>query len=243
MVNEERLQALSEDWDTLLAIAAHPDDLEYGTASAVARWTSIGKRVVYLLVTRGEAGIDSMSPTEAGPLREQEERESAKVVGVDVVEFLDYTDGVVEYGLPLRRDISRVIRRHRPDVLLTGNFALSWPGGAMFNMADHRWVGLAVLDAARDAGNRWIFPELLEEGYEPWSGVGKVLVSASPDASHAVDVTDFMDTGIASLEKHRVYIDNLGKEFDAETYLTFNLAAVGERLGCDYAVSFKVFEL
>ena len=110
-------------------------------------------------------------------------------------------------------------------------------------MADHRWVGLAVLDAARDAGNRWIFPELLEEGYGPWSGVGKVLVSASPDASHAVDVTEFMDTGIASLEKHRVYIDNLGKEFDAENYLTFNLAAVGERLGCDYAVSFKVFEL
>ena len=235
--------ALPEDWETLLAIEAHPDDLEYGTASAIARWTSLGKRVVYLMVTRGEAGIDSMSPAEAGPLREQEERESARVVGVSDVEFLGYTDGVVEYGLPLRRDIARVIRRHKPDLLLTGNFALSWPGGANFNMADHRWVGLAVLDAARDAGNRWIFPELLEEGYEPWNGVGKVLVSSSPNASHAVDVTDFMDAGIASLEKHRVYIDNLGKDFDPEAYLTFNLAATGQRLGCDYAVSFEVFDL
>ncbi len=110
-------------------------------------------------------------------------------------------------------------------------------------MADHRWVGLAVLDAARDAGNRWIFPELLEEGYEPWNGVGKVLVSSSPEATHAVDVTDFIDLGIASLKKHRVYIENLGQDFDPETFLTFNLAAVGERLGSDYAVSFKVFEL
>ncbi len=110
-------------------------------------------------------------------------------------------------------------------------------------MAGHRWVGLAALDAARGAGNRWIYLKLLEEGYEPWNGVGKVLVSASPEASHAVDVTDFIDAGIASLEKHRVYIDNLGQDFDPETFLTFNLAAVGERLGCDYAVAFKVFEL
>ena len=195
------------------------------------------------MVTRGEAGIDSMSPAEVGPLREQEERESATVVGVSDVEFLDYTDGVVEHGLPLRRDISRVIRRHKPDVLLTGNFALSWPGRARFNMADHRSVGLAVLDAARDADNRWIFPELLEEGYEPWHGVGKVLVSSSPEASHAVDVTDYLDKGIASLEKHKVYIENLGQDFDPETFLSFNLAAVGERYGCDYAVAFKIFEL
>ena len=241
--DENRLMALSEDWNTLLAIAAHPDDLEYGSAIAIARWTSLGKRVVYLIVTRGEAGIDSMSPTEVGPLREQEERKSAKVVGVDEVEFLDYADGVIEYGLPLRRDISRAIRKHKPDVLLTGNYALSWPGRPRFNMADHRWVGLAVLDAARDAGNRWIFPELLEEGYEPWNGVRSVLVSSSPEATHAVDVTDFIDLGIASLKKHRVYIENLGQDFDPETFLTFNLAAVGERLGSDYAVSFKVFEL
>ena len=137
MDEQPKLQALPEDWERALAVVAHPDDLEYGAASAIARWTAQGKQVAYLMVTRGEAGIDSMSPKEAGPLREAEQRNSAKVVGVDVVEFLDYQDGVVEYGLPLRRDIAAAVRRHRPDVLITGNHQLTW-GGESFNMADHR---------------------------------------------------------------------------------------------------------
>ncbi|MDA0769596.1 MAG: PIG-L family deacetylase [Chloroflexi bacterium] len=237
---DTKLQPLPEDWNTALAIAAHPDDLEYGTASAVARWTSQGKKVSYLMVTRGEAGIDAMSPAEAGPLREEEERQSAAEVGVETVEFLGYTDGVIEYGLDLRRDIARAIRRHKPDVIITGNFQVRWAGGG-FNMADHRAVGHATLDAARDAGNRWIFPELLEEGHEPWNGVKSILVGGSPDATHAVDVTDFIDKGVASLEKHRAYIDNLAQDFDPESYLTFIGAAIGANFDCDYAVSFEVF--
>ena len=104
---------LPEDWGRALAIVAHPDDLEYGAASAIARWTAQGKEVTYLLVTRGEAGIESMAPEEAGPLRAQEERRSARVVGVNTVEFLDYADGTIEYGLPLRQDLARMIRRRR----------------------------------------------------------------------------------------------------------------------------------
>ena len=73
---------------------------------------------MYLLVTRGEAGIDGMHPDQAAPLREGEERAGAREVGVDVVDFLDYRDGVVEYGLPLRRDIARAVRRYRPEVVL-----------------------------------------------------------------------------------------------------------------------------
>ena len=236
------LPALPEDWQRLLAIAAHPDDLEYGAASAIARWTSQGKRVAYLMVTSGEAGIDAMPPEQTGPLRRQEEIDSAAVVGVSAVEFLDHTDGVIEYGLPLRRDIARAIRKHKPDVVLTNNFELRWSSGN-FNMADHRAVGLATLDGARDAGNRWIFPELLQEGCEPWNGVRFVITGGSPLSTHAVDVTDFIDKGVESLEKHRVYIDNLGVDFDPETFLTFTAAATGERAGCDYAVPFEVFEL
>lgn len=237
-----KLLPVPEDWQTGLAIAAHPDDLEFGAASAIARWTSQGKRIVYLMVTRGEAGIDSMPPEDAGPLREEEQRKSAAVVGVDTVDFLDYPDGTVEYGLSLRRDISRAIRRYRPDVLITGNFDLRWGATGPFNMADHRSVGLAVLDAARDAANRWIFSELVDEGLEPCK-VSKVLVSGASDMTHAVDVTAFLDKGIASLEMHRVYIDNLGRDFDPETFLSFNLAALGERLGCDYAVGFGVYDI
>ena len=163
-------EAMPEDWQTALAVVAHPDDLEYGAASAIAKWTAQGKRVVYVMVSRGEAGIDGMHPSETGPLRSQEEIDAARVVGVDTVEFMDYPDGIIEYGLPLRRDLSRAIRKHQPDVILTLSHHLQFPTGHL-NMADHRNVGIAVFDASRDAANRWIFPELLEEALEPWNGV------------------------------------------------------------------------
>lgn len=147
------LPALREDWQRALCVAAHPDDLEYGAAAAVARWTAQGKAVSYLLATRGEAGIDGMSPDRAAGLRADEERRGAREVGVDTVEFLDHRDGVVEYGLPLRRDIARAIRRDRPEVVVVGAFTERMVGGIV-NQADHRAVGLATLDAARDAGNR-----------------------------------------------------------------------------------------
>jgi LmbE family N-acetylglucosaminyl deacetylase len=242
MTETPSLAPFPEDWERALAVVAHPDDLEYGTASAIARWTSQGKHVQYLLVTRGEAGIDTMDPAEAGPLREAEERRSAAIVGVDTVEFLGYPDGVIEYGPPLRRDIARVIRRFRPDILITSNYRLTWPGGT-FNMADHRWTALAVLDAARDAGNRWIFPELLAEGFAPWRGVRMVCVDASPAATHAVDVTAFIEQGIASLQAHRVYLQNLGTDFDPRTFLCEHAAEVGKRCGYQYAVSVEVITL
>ncbi len=242
MVEQAKLETLPESWSKALAIAAHPDDLEFGASSAIARWTSQGKEVVYLMVTRGEAGIDSLQPEETGRIREEEEIRSAKVVGVETVEFLDHKDGCIEYGLPMRRDISRAIRRHKPDILLTGNYHDTWDGEKL-NMADHRWVGLAVLDASRDAGNRWIFPELTEEGLEPWNGVQMIFVSYSPNATHGVDVTDFIETGIASLQEHKAYLENLSGGFDAETFLTWGAAEVGARLDCEYAVPFKVLKL
>ena len=242
MAEQNKMTPLDESWERALAVVAHPDDLEYGAASAVARWTSQGKDIGYLLATRGEAGIDSMPPAEVGSLREQEERNSAHLVGVRTVEFLDCVDGVIEYGLPLRRDIARAVRRHRPEVLITLNFELTW-GGTVLNMADHRWLGLAVLDAARDAGNRWIFPELLEEGLQPWGGVKKVLVAGSANPTHGVDVTDFLDQGIASLQAHQAYIENLSGDFNPESFLRNNAAATGKRFGCKYAVAFEVITI
>src|SRR6266446_1690359 len=242
MPEPQHLAALPEDWDRALAVVAHPDDLEYGAASAIARWTAQGKQVRYVLVTRGEAGIDAMHPEEVGPLREAEERRSACVVGVNTVEFLDYPDGIITYGLPLRRDIARAIRRHRPEVLITLPYHLTWAGHEL-NMADHRWVALAVLDAARDAGNRWIFPELLAEGLEPWPGVRMVCLNESPQATHAVDVTAFLDQGIASLLEHRTYLAHLSTHTDPAAFLRHYASEVGQRCGCQYAVSFEVINV
>jgi LmbE family N-acetylglucosaminyl deacetylase len=236
------LQPLPEDWERALAIVAHPDDIEYGAAMAVARWTSEGKWVGYVLATEGEAGIDGMTPTEAGPVRIEEEHRSAEVVGVTDVEFLGHRDGVLEYGLPLRRDLARAIRRHRPDVIVSINFRLTF-GPSMLNMADHRVLGTAVLDAARDAGNRWIFPELADEGLEPWSGVRWVAFAASPEGRHAVDVTGWLDAGVRSLECHRAYLDGLGGDFDPAEFLAGNARGTGAALGTDLAVGFELVEL
>src|SRR5690242_16710804 len=135
---------MPEDWSRAMAVVAHPDDLEYGAASAIARWTDQGKEVAYVLVTSGEAGIDGRPPAEVGPLREAEERASAAVVGVSTVEFLGHPDGLIEHGLALRADIAGAIRRHRPEVIVTMSFDLTW-GGTSVNHADHRAVGLATL--------------------------------------------------------------------------------------------------
>jgi LmbE family N-acetylglucosaminyl deacetylase len=230
------LEPFPDDWERGLAVAAHPDDLEYGTAAAVARWTSEGKRVHYVLATRGEAGL-AIPPDEAGPLREAEQRAAATVVGVESVEFLDHRDGVIEYGLPLRRDFARAIRRHRPSVVVSINRYETWDGTSP-NMADHRHVGLAVIDAVRDAAVPWIFPELLDEGYEPWSGVALIAYNGSPRPTHAVDVTDFIDRGVASLKEHRRYLEHTGT--DADTMLREWAGETGRAFGVEYAISFEV---
>ena len=209
-------EPVPDDWSRALAVVAHPDDLEYGTAGAVARWTAEGRTVTYLLVTRGEAGIDTIAPAECGPLREAEQRAAARIVGVDVVEFLDHPDGTIEYGPALRRDIAHAIRRHRPELVVTGNHHDTWPGGGL-NTPDHRNVGRAAIDAVADAGNRWLFPE---PGLPPWSEVRWVAVFGSPDAGHAVDVGATFDRAVASLRAHATYLDALGGAMaDAAAFL------------------------
>ncbi|NBM17946.1 PIG-L deacetylase family protein [Streptomyces sp. GC420] len=243
-MTEQQLEPMPEDWQRALAVVAHPDDLEYGCAAAVAAWTDAGKDVAYLLVSRGEAGIDGIEPEVCGPLREREQRASAAVVGVDTVEFLDHRDGVIEYGTALRRDIAAAVRRHRPELLITLNHRDTF-GGTAWNTPDHRAVGRAALDAAGDAGNRWIFPELTTgAGLEPWGGVRWVAVAATTSPTHAVDATPGLERSVRSLLCHRAYIEGLTDE-DPETYcrtfLVGNAHALADRFGGRPAVPFEVF--
>ncbi|MFC5805124.1 PIG-L deacetylase family protein [Streptomyces formicae] len=211
-MTEPQLAAMPDDWTRALAVVAHPDDLEYGCAAAVAGWTDAGKKVTYLLASRGEAGIDTIEPAVCGPLREREQRASAAVVGVSAVEFPGHRDGMIEYGTALRRDIAAAIRRHRPELIVTLNHRDTWGTGpgAPWNTPDHRAVGRAALDAAADAGNRWIFPELAaEQGLAPWDGVRWVAVAASATPTHAVDATAGLERSVRSLLEHRSYIEAL----------------------------------
>ncbi len=234
---EELLPPVPEDWSTALAVVAHPDDMEYGASSAVARWVGQGKTIAYALVTDGEAGISTIPPDEVGPLRRSEQVASCAAVGVTDVEFLGLPDGLLVEGLDLRRRLADTIRRHRPEVLLSINHHDSW-GGPSWNHVDHRVVGRSLLDAARDAANPWIFTEL---DAPAWGGCRFVAFSGSPTATHGVDVTDTLEAGIASLACHEVYLSNLGGDMaDPDHFLRSAAESAGARVGVALATTFEV---
>jgi LmbE family N-acetylglucosaminyl deacetylase len=230
------LEPMAEDWERALAVVAHPDDMEYGAAAAVARWTAQGKWVGYVLVTDGEAGIESMPPEEVGPLRREEQITGCREVGVTDVEFLGLPDGGLVEGLELRAVLAEVIRRHRPDVVLSINHHDSW-GGPSWNHADHRAVGRALLDAVRDAANPWVF----RDRGDAWGGVRFTAFSGSPEATHAVDVTTSFDAGVRSLASHRVYLENIGGAMASpDEFLRGGATHFGQRLGVPLAAAFEV---
>jgi LmbE family N-acetylglucosaminyl deacetylase len=241
-MSETELQPCGEDFQSVLCVVAHPDDIEYGTSAAVATWTAAGKTVTYFLLTRGEAGIDTMHPSEAAGVREQEERDGAEVVGVTEVDFGNHQDGVVEYGIALRRDIAREIRRRRPDVVVTGSYGDRF-GNGMVNQADHRAVGLATLDAVADAGNRWIFPELVDEGLEPWAGVRRLCFAGPATGTHFVDVGEHFERAVQSLEAHHAYNDALPDTFPKPPALVGMILGMGgEAAAVEHALVLDVVE-
>lgn len=240
-----QLEPMPEDWSTALAVVAHPDDMEYGASGAVARWTDQGKAVAYLLVTAGEAGIDSMQPWEARTLRAEEQRLACAAVGVSDLQILEHPDGMLVPGLDLRRDIARAIRRVRPELVITLNHRETF-GPGILNMADHIVTGQAAIDAVRDAGNRWVFRELAEiEDLEPWGGVRWAAVSGSPKPTHAVDVEATLDRAVASLAAHRAYLAGLGPGpmADPGSFLRAMAEQAGGRFGGRPATTFELLPM
>ncbi|MBB5911391.1 LmbE family N-acetylglucosaminyl deacetylase [Nocardia transvalensis] len=232
------MEQLPEDWQRGLVIVAHPDDIEYGAAAAVARWTGQGKDIRYLLVTSGEAGIAGLPPAESGPLREAEEIAAAEIVGVEQVEFLGYPDGRIEESLRLRQDLARAIRRHRPELVVLSYFGDAWASG-FANSADHRAVGRAGLDAVSDAGNEWIFPELAD--LPIWTARWAAVLG--PAATHAVDVTDTVETAVKSLAAHARYLAALSPEpvADQARAVIEMTTAPQEGFPATHAVGFELY--
>jgi LmbE family N-acetylglucosaminyl deacetylase len=241
MTEADVLPFPADAFQRVLCVVAHPDDVEYGTSSAVAAWTSQGVEVAYLLLTKGEAGMDASTPDQTAELRMREQVAGSNVVGVGQVDFLDYPDGVLVYSLELRRDIARAVRRYRPDAVLVGSWEVEFIAG--LNQADHRVAGLAAIDAVRDAGNRWVFPELIEdEDLEPWS-TRWLLVSGDPRPTHGVDVTgEPLERGIASLEAHREYLAGIPGHPPPRLMLTGITAMQGRPMGVAHAVLFRAFD-
>lgn len=189
----------------VLVVTAHPDDVDFGAAGTVAAWTEAGIEVAYCVCTSGDAGgYDDTPRAEIGPLREREQRAAAAALGVSRVEFLGYPDGRLTPSLELRRDISRAIRRFRPDRVLTQSPEIWWQRlGA--SHPDHRATGEAALAAVYpDARNPFAHPELLaEEGLDAWT-VPELWLMGAPEerVDHLVDITDTMHRKIAALRAH-----------------------------------------
>src|SRR5579859_2020647 len=195
----------------ILAITAHPDDVDFGAAGTIARWTDAGIEVTYCVVTDGDAGgQDEDFPRAEMPARRRAEQvAAAKCVGVHDVRFLGYPDGRVEATLDLRRDLARVIRQVRPDRVLCPSPERSYVRIGIGH-PDHRAVGSAALDAVYpDARNPFAFPELRErESLAPWK-VREVWIAGSPSPTHFVDVTETFGRKLAALRAHESQIAHM----------------------------------
>ncbi len=192
----------------VLVVSAHPDDLEFGAAGSVARWVDEGWVATLALVTDGSTGTNDpeLAGTKLAEIRHRETREAADIIGIAEVIFLGYRDGYVEYTLDLRRDLARVFRRVRPHRLIAMD-PVPLPGGWFVNHPDHRATGQATLDVTLTAGTTpGHFPELLDEGLEPWRGLQEIYVAGPGGGETAVDISTTLDRKIAALQAHHTQV-------------------------------------
>ncbi|WP_197430137.1 PIG-L deacetylase family protein [Auraticoccus cholistanensis] len=185
---ESEPRPFPEDWQRAAVVVAHPDDVEYGLAAAVARWTRSGRSVSYVLASSGEAGIQGMAPEVAGPLREEEQRRSSAVVGVHDLHFLGFPDSALRNEVGLRSAVLEAVERIAPDVVVVGYYGPAWGPGEP-NQSDHVELGHAVAEALAVSGLPLYEQDLAGE-----------LV---------VDVEDHVEAAVAALAEHRVYLEVL----------------------------------
>ena len=198
--------------ERVLVVMAHPDDVDFGFAGSVAVMTDAGIEVVYCLVTDGDAGGSEygIPRGEMAPMRRDEQRAAAAIVGVHDVHFLGYPDGRLEATIELRKDITRVIRKVRPNRVLTQSPDRNWDR-IYASHPDHLAAGEAAVCAVYpDARNRWAHPELADEGLEPWTVDALWLGIGHDGATHYVDITTAVDRKIDALLSHKSQLPDPG---------------------------------
>lgn len=202
-----------ETWDTpqnILVILAHPDDPEFFCGGTLARWARAGHRITYQLLTCGDKGFNTstsadMTPDALCAIRHEEQQAAAKVIGVEAVHFMDCPDGYLIPDIDLRRDVVRVIRKFKPDVLVTCDPQTLFTAFGV-NHPDHRAAGQATMDAVFPAaGNPVFFPELLVEGYPPHMP-REIWCSLTMQPNVVVDITDTWPIKLEALLQHKTQI-------------------------------------
>lgn len=211
----------------VLVVVAHPDDIDFGVAGTVAKLTKAGSHVAYCLVTSGEAGEDDMTvdAAELAAMREAEQTAAGAEVGVTNLHWLRHPDGMVEANMALRRDIARVIRIEKPDVVISQSPVRNFDS-TYGSHPDHLETAEATLRAVYpDARNPRAFTaELLDEGYEPHT-VPNVWVS-HVEPTLFVDISDTFDAKLRALRSHQSQVAKRDAEFDLHKMMW----AWGERL-------------
>lgn len=227
----DRVDEHTRGIERVLLVAAHPDDAEFGAGATVSLWADAGLEVTYLVVTDGDAGSQdpNIDRRELAATRREEQTAAAKSLGVDRVEFLGYPDGQVETTRELRRDISRAIRRFRPDRVVCQSPERRWDFLAASH-PDHLATGEAAVRAVYpDARNAFAHPELLDEGLEPFT-VSELWVVGHRDPNVAVDVTHAFDRKIAALKCHA---SQVGNTEDLAGMVRSRLERNAEQMGLD----------
>ena len=228
---------MNEDWQgykEILLILAHPDDPEFFLGGTIARWARQGHTVRYVLLTKGDKGAldETITPKALMAMRVSEQNAAAQVLGVKSVEFLDYPDGMIWPDLEMRHSIVRIIRKYRPNILVTSDPDYLITNHNKINHPDHRYTGQAVLDAVFPAaGNRMYFPDLLDEGLAPHE-FEEVWLSLTDQPDISLDVTKYWDKKISALRCH------ISQIADPEIFEKHRI----ERLGLAPGQAFKVEE-
>jgi LmbE family N-acetylglucosaminyl deacetylase len=228
-------------FDRVLVVSAHPDDPEFGAGGAIARLADNGARVTYVIVTDGTQGGEDPKQKDSvlKAIREREQRAAARVLGVKKVEFLGYKDGHLSPDLKLRRDIVRMIRKHKPELVITHlpGRAIDAPMGG--SHPDHLAVGEATLAAVYpDSRNPRAFRSLLKEGLQAHE-VKEVWIPFWTLGDYYVDISTTLDRKIKALHKHKSQVAKPGREWDFEKFMRKRHAEVGKKGGYRFAESFK----
>lgn len=221
--------------DRVLIIAAHPDDIETSAGGTVARLVRAGVEVRYVLITNGDHGTQnrSMTPAELSVIRQLEQLRAAKSLGVTSVDFFGEEDGNVRNSLRLQRNLTRVIRKYKPNAIFTWNPSLERHDDLYlhgFQHSDHRTTGLAVLDVVYPKIRDFLyFPELLDEGYQPWQVKEVYLFNwevdpENPSSLFQVDITDTFEAKMKALLQHSSQISNATELRTAMMHMGRNLA-------------------
>ena len=222
-----------------LLLFAHPDDAEYSCGGTIAAWTGEGTRVDLVIVTDGSAGSNEpgMTREAISSTRRREQQAAADVLGIASITFLDFPDGLLEVNAETRRAVTREVRRFRPEVVVAPDPSRLWSGREYINHADHRAAGeLALCAVMPDAPSRPQFPELLDEGFEPFE-IQHLWLTAE-DADTFVDIGKTIDTKIRALAEH------VSQHAEASApWVREHAREVGERWGVEYAEAFRTFDL